>query len=93
MLTADENKKQPREPKFGTHINFSVHIKVPVKFFFHSSCHQLRTVDENENQPREPKFDTSITLRVCIKHPTQHFLHQLSPNINSCQKLMKKKSI
>ena len=87
MLTADENKNQPRESKFGTHINFSVQMKIPVIFFILVviSCQQLKTVDENENQTRELKFGAHITLRGCIKHPAPHFLYQVSSAIISCQ--------
>ena len=79
----DENKNQPRELIFGTHINFNVHIKIPVIFFPYqlssvvNSCQQLETVNESENQPKELLFGTHITLWVCIKHPAQHSLYQL----------------
>ena len=61
-------KNQPRELKFGTHINFSVHMKISVKFVSYqlssvvSSCQLLITVDENENQPRELKLSTPINF-------------------------------
>ena len=32
MMTADENKNQPRELKFGTCINFSVYMNIPHKY-------------------------------------------------------------
>ena len=32
LSTADENENQPRELKFGTSVNFSVYINIPVKF-------------------------------------------------------------
>ena len=55
VLKADENENPPRKLKFGTYINFSVHMKISVYFFFIAaviSCQQLKTGDENENQPR-----------------------------------------
>ena len=69
LLTADENENQPRELKFATSINFSVNIKIPVKFYSYqlssavNSCQKLLTTDENENESRERKFGTGISLR------------------------------
>ena len=59
LLTDDKNASQSRDMKFGTHINYNVHIKILVEFFSHQlssvvkSCQQLLTADKNEKRPRE----------------------------------------
>ena len=50
LLTTDENENQAIELKFGTSINISVYIQIPVKFFFISaviSCQQPSTADDS----------------------------------------------
>ena len=74
LITVDENENLHRKLKFGTSIDFSIYMNLPLKFFFHISCHQLSTarnswlklisVDENWNQPRELKFVTHINFSV-----------------------------
>ena len=79
-------------PKFGTHINFSVHMKLPVSFF-HIICHQLSTavnncqqlitVDENEVQPRELKFSININFSVHMKISVNFLSYRPSSAVNS----------
>ena len=62
VVTADENENHPRELKFGTHINFSVHMKISI-IFFHSSCHQLSVaVNTYSVKPVLAKLGKNIQL-------------------------------
>ena len=49
-MTADENENQARELKFGTRINFSVYIKIPVNFFSYKMSSAVNSWWERERQ-------------------------------------------
>ena len=98
LIKVDENENEPRELKFGTDINFSMYIKIPVKFLSYqlssavNSWLQVVTADENENQPRQLKLGTHVNFSVHMKIPVIFFqssCHQLWIAVNSWVLLMK----
>ena len=99
LLTADENENQARELKFGTSINFSVYIKIPVEFFSYqlslavNSWWQLITDDENEKHPKELIFGISLHFSLYMKIPVDFFSYQLLSDVDSCKQLVTAESI